>query len=402
MNGASKRHLTVGEQIFAEGDAPDVAYLIESGRIEVWRQQGGTRLTLSFLGAGEILGEMAVIDRAPRSATAEVIEDCVLTEIRPDQIRERLDEADPILRGLLVGLLARYRRGLSAAAGEQPAPQVELEPDSAPRQENRRIADKIRLERQLLDALEREELSVVFQPILDLSTGRVAGFESLTRWSHPDRGPVSPAEFIALAEETSLILPVGHYALRRSCRVLADLDREFGGDCGAWVGVNVSGRQSAVVDFVELVAAAAIEHGLSPSRLKIEITESLALNYDQVRQLIAHCRERGISVALDDFGTGYSSLGHLHRLDFDAVKVDQAFVRPLLSDAKARALTEGIVAMLLRLGADVVAEGVETVEQAAILASMGVRYLQGWWVGKPTEPARLRECLLNPPRLPGR
>ncbi|GMU43593.1 MAG: EAL domain-containing protein [Xanthomonadales bacterium] len=385
MGAASaRRSFLRGARIFTEGDAPDVAYLVESGRIEVWTAQGSRRLTLSYLGPGEILGEMAVIDRAPRSASADALTDVVVTEIRADQLRARLDEADPVLRSLLIGLLARYRRGLRVARGAKAEDQ---DKDGAHVEQQRRVADKIRLERELLEALERDELRVVFQPIFDLQERVVAGFEALVRWDHPTRGAVSPTEFIALAEETSLIVPVGEYALRRACRSLAELDRRGRVGPQPWIAVNISARQSLVPDFADLLARTAIDAGLDPRRLKAEITESLALDYTRVSELIARCRMHGISVALDDFGTGHSGLGHLYRLDFDSIKLDQAFVRPLPGDGKAAALVCGIVRLLHGMGADVVAEGVENIEQARTLKAHGVRYLQGWLVGKPVDPS---------------
>lgn len=384
-SASARRTFAPGARIFSEGDAPDVAYLIESGRIEIWTCQGPRRLTLSYLGAGEILGEMAVIDRAPRSASADALTEVVVTEIRADQLRERLDEADPVLRGLLIGLLSRYRRGLRAARGGKV--DESSGDDKAAMDHKRRVADKIRLERELLEALERQELHVVFQPIYDLQERSIAGFEALVRWDHPTRGAVSPAEFIALAEETSLIVPVGEYALRRSCQLLSKLDERETGARKPWIAVNISARQSLVPDFADLLARTASEAGLDPRRLKAEITESLALDYARVSELIARCRVHGISVALDDFGTGHSGLGHLHRLDFDSIKLDQSFVRSLPHDRKAAALVRGIASLLHGLGAEMVAEGVENLAQARALKSFGVRYLQGWLVGRPADPA---------------
>lgn len=396
-SASATKIFAAGERIFTEGDPPDVAYLIESGRVEVWANQGAKRLTLSFLGAGEILGEMAVIDRAPRSACADALTEVVVTEIRADQLRERLDEADPVLRSLLIGLLTRYRRGLRAArvgsSGPEPAA------DNENQEQQRRIADKIRLERELLEAIERDELRIAFQPIFDLLEQRIVGFEALVRWDHPTRGAVSPVEFIALAEETSLIVPVGHYALRKSCQLLAKLDSTLPAHIRPWVAVNISARQSVVPDFADLLARTAEEFGLEPKRLKAEITESLALDYDRVMELIRRCRHHGIGVALDDFGTGHSGLGHLHRLDFDSIKLDRAFVTPLPADTKAVALVRGIATMLNGLCAEVIAEGVETLEQAQTLNKLGVRFIQGWLVGRPQEPSLILEQLLTPPRV---
>lgn len=381
---SARKTFAPGERIFTEGDVPDVAYLIESGRVEVWASQGAQRLTLSYLGPGELLGEMAVIDRAPRSASADALSEVSVTEIRADQLRERLDDADPVLRGLLISLLSRYRRGLRAAkVGTQAEPAGD---DLSTLDQQRRVADKIRLERDLLAAIDGEELRVVFQPIYDLRARRIAGFEALVRWDHPMRGAVSPLEFITLAEETSLIVPVGHYALRRSCQMLAALDARDGTEAQAWVAVNISARQSLVPDFADLLARTAIEAGISPTRLKAEITESLALDYDRITELIARCRSHGIGVSLDDFGTGHSGLGHLHRLDFDSVKLDQSFIKALPGDDKAAALVRGIVGLLHGLGAEIVAEGVESIAQARMLDAYGVRYLQGWLVGRPNDP----------------
>lgn len=402
ISARARRRFAAGERIFTEGDAPDVAYLIESGRIEVWATQGNRRLSFSFLGPGEILGEMAVIDRAPRSASADALTEVIVTEIRADQLRERLDEADPVLRTLLIGLLSRYRSGLRAANIGVATVDADSLPDAATEpmgDQQRRVADKIRLERQLLEAIERDQLRVVFQPIYDLQRQEIAGFEALVRWDHPTRGAVSPAEFIALAEETSLIVPVGHYALRKSCQLLAAMDRSLEGRARPWIAVNISGRQSAVPDFADLLARTASECGVEASRLKAEITESLALDYERVAELIARCRQYGIGVSLDDFGTGYSGLGHLYRLDFDTVKLDQSFVRPLPEDRKAAALVRGIVGLLHGLGAEMVAEGVETIEQARLLKQFGVRYLQGWLVGRPQDPAQSIPMLLQPPEL---
>jgi EAL domain-containing protein (putative c-di-GMP-specific phosphodiesterase class I) len=385
--GGVRRHFERGEPIFSEGDAPDCAYLIEEGQVEIWVEQRGERLTLAYLGQGEILGEMAVIDRAPRSASATALGAVTATEIRADQLRERLDEADPILRALLIGLLSRYRRGLRAA-GVGPVALLEDSHglDKLSGDQQRRVADKIRLESELLAAISNGQLAVVFQPVLDVVSGSIAGFEALVRWNHPIRGPVSPGEFITLAEETSLIVPVGQYVLRRACEGLRELDLHLKGRAQPWLAVNVSARQSVLPDFADLMMTAATAAHIAPGRLKAEITESLTIDYERVSVFVARCRHHGIGVSLDDFGTGYSGLAHLGRLDFDSVKLDQSFVRGIPADTKASALLSGITRLLRGLDAEVIAEGVETDEQALALRSMGVRYLQGWWAGRPRDP----------------
>lgn len=377
-----------GEVIFREGDPPGAAYLIESGRIEVSVWQGGERLLLSFLGPGDLLGEMAVIDDAPRTAEARASQDSVLTEIKRDQIHERLNEADPIVRAIMGSLLHRYRAGLSAARGSA----LSAGPLAASGQA--RLADqaasKFRLERQLIGAIEADELSVVFQPLFEFESNQVVGFEALTRWAHPERGNISPAEFIALAEETSLILPVGQYALRKSCQALRDLSEEFP---RSFVAVNISARQSAVPDFAELIERQTRSCGIDPARLELEITESMVLDYEQVHDLIQRCHKMKIRVSLDDFGTGFSNLGHLHELDFDIVKLDQAFTRQMMTSTRCFELVRGIVNMIHSVGAKVIAEGVESKEQALRLQSLGVEYLQGWYIGKPAPASEMAQFL---------
>jgi diguanylate cyclase len=383
-----------GEVIFREGDPPGTAYLVESGRIEVSIRQGDARIVLSFLGAGDLLGEMAVLDDAPRSAQARAIEPSVLTQINSEQIHERLVETDPIIRALMGNLLHRYRSGLSAARGE-PAPT----PSSAAITSSGALGqakltdqavNKFRLERQLIDAIEADELTVVFQPLFSLKENAVVGFEALTRWSHPERGNISPAEFIALAEETSLILPVGQYALRKSCHALRDLTSEFP---NSFVAVNISARQSALPDFADMLIQEALTAGVAPSRLELEITESLTLDYRLVRELIERCHAMGIQVSLDDFGTGFSNLGHLHELAFDIVKLDQAFTRQMMSSERCFELVRSIINLIHSVGARVIAEGVETLEQAQTLRDLGVEYLQGWFIGKPAGAEQMREFL---------
>src|SRR5688500_3774526 len=199
-----------GGVLFREGESPDTAFLIEAGEMEVRVRQLDIDVVLSRLGPGDLVGEMAVIDDSVRTATATAVSECVLYRIDRQQIAERLDAADPIIRALLEGQLKRYRGALSALQGKQPGP------DESTPSESEGI-DKIRLESQLREALATGELALSFQPILDVGSGAIAGYEALVRWRHPERGVVSPAEFVALAEETSLIVPVGEHVIDLAC-----------------------------------------------------------------------------------------------------------------------------------------------------------------------------------------
>ncbi len=368
-----------GSVLFHQGDAPTSAFLLESGSIEVTTAQGAESRRLGVLGPGDLLGEMAVLDDSPRTATARALSDCVLMPIDRKQFAERLESADPVVRALLLSQISRYRSALAQLFGQAEPAAAAL---PTPRSGDAAIAlDKIRLESHLREALDKGELEVRLQPILDIARNRIAGFEALTRWTHPERGPVSPAEFIALAEETSLIVPVGDYVLDQVCGALQQLQGN-GDSEPVFVALNVSGRQLGDAALLDRFLATLRAHGLQPAQLKVEITESLVLDYAQVAGIIARCHAAGIKVALDDFGTGYSNLGHLHRLEFDTLKMDQGFVRQM-HEPRCLVIVRAVVAMAHSLGCNIVAEGVETPAQLQALGELGCTYAQGYLIGKP-------------------
>jgi len=282
----------------------------------------------------------------------------------------------------VLSLLRRTRSILAALPAEVTLPAEDLASES---HEERAGLDKIRLEARLRDAIDSRTLEVRYQPIHDIVEGAVRGYEALVRWSLPDRGAVSPAEFIKLAEETSLIVPVGEYVLDRVIEVLVAL-REAGTTPLPSIAVNLSARQLVEPGMARQIVARAQRAQLPPGTLKLEVTESRMLDYAPVAAVMQHCREHGIPFALDDFGTGYSNLTHLHKLDFEFVKVDQAFARHMFDSARAMAIVQAIVAMAHGIGADVVVEGVETHEQLQQLQAMGVRYAQGYLIGQ-AQPA---------------
>ncbi|HVF34579.1 MAG TPA: EAL domain-containing protein, partial [Candidatus Saccharimonadia bacterium] len=367
-----------------EGDEPTTAFLIESGLIEILTGSAGESVALAQIGPGDLLGEMAVIDASPRTATARAVTDCVLVAIDRTSIHERLDAADPVVRALIRGQLQRYRTALARLRGDEEIAPTDEPPDPVDVADASLAAtgiSKIRLETQLKQALTDGELEVRFQPIQDIDRGTIAGYEALIRWDHPERGAISPVEFIALAEETSLILPVGRYVFDAVCSALATL-REGGGEL-PFIAVNVSARQTLEEGLLDELVVIAARYDVPIGRVKIEITESLALDFVRVERLIAHCHSLGMKVALDDFGTGYSNLGHLHKLRFDSVKLDQGFIRQMLGDARSLAIVRAVVSMVHALDADMIAEGVETAEQLAMLKTLGVRYAQGYLIGRP-------------------
>jgi EAL domain-containing protein (putative c-di-GMP-specific phosphodiesterase class I) len=378
---------TKGSVIFKEGDSGDVGYIVESGKIEVSIMDRGRKIVLGRLGKGNLLGEMALIDDAPRTATAIALEDSVVTVIGHEQLHERLDKAEPFIRMLVDVIMERYRSGLAKVKRVKVADSISQTMTKDMADEANSPLAKIRLENELHSALSNGELEVYFQPLLGMKTGKWAGFEALTRWNHLEKGYISPIQFIALAEETTLIIPIGLYVLETACQYLVELQKQrdelYPDLPPMFIAVNVSGKQLTETEFLDQVNEIVKRTGIPPSSLKLEITESMTMDYQSVIHWVRHCKDLGFTVAIDDFGTGYSSLEHLLELEVDNLKIDQAFVRPMMENPRALELIRGIVSLAKELDLSIVTEGVETEEQLKALQDMDVDYGQGYFIGKP-------------------
>jgi diguanylate cyclase (GGDEF)-like protein len=242
----------------------------------------------------------------------------------------------------------------------------------------------LRTETDLRRAVERDEFRVVYQPILSLLTGEVAGFEALVRWQHPERGLVSPAEFIPVAEETGRIVEIGRIVLRESCRQLSEWQSRGVVPPALHVSVNLSGKQFAQTHLAAEISEALAETGLDPRSLRLEITESVIMgNAEATCTTLGRLRALGIGVSIDDFGTGYSSLSYLHRFPVDILKVDRSFVSRMGEPEENGEIVRTIVTLASNLGMGVVAEGVETERQAGQLRGLGCEYAQGYLFSRP-------------------
>ena len=258
-----------------------------------------------------------------------------------------------------------------------------------------RKTDRLTLESELRRALEREEITILYQPIVRLEDRSVAGFEALARWDHPKLGRMSPSEFISIAEEIGLIVDLGLFVLERTARQLGTWQRTVRMREPVFASVNVSSRQLLRHDLIHDLRTVLSRSGLARGTLKLELTESIVMeNPEHAAQLLTRIKELGAGLALDDFGTGHSSLAYLQRFPFDTIKIDQSFVRTNNKGTRP-VLLRSIISLAHDLGMDVVAEGAETDSDAVELYQLGCEYAQGFVFGEPMTPEAARKLLLS-------
>ena len=258
--------------------------------------------------------------------------------------------------------------------------------------------ERLSLESALRRALEREQFSLHYQPKVDMETGQITGVEALLRWNHPDLGNVSPGQFIPLAEETGLIVPIGRWVLNEACAQAMAWQRR--GLLPLSMAVNLSPRQFADEHLLQDVDEALVASGMSPVLLQLEVTESMMMrNVGRALKVLDAIQSRGIRLAIDDFGTGYSSMSLMKHFPIDTIKIDRSFVRDLPQDSEDQAIAQAIISMGKALGMTVVAEGVENAEQEAFLRTHGCDEMQGFLISKPL-PAKQMAELLRPIELP--
>ena len=259
-------------------------------------------------------------------------------------------------------------------------------------------AIRFSLQSDLHQAIEHGQLRLHYQPLVCLKTSLIQGFEALVRWQHPQKGLIYPGEFISLAEESGLIVPLGYWVLREACRQTQVWHQTFPTMSPLFISVNLSGCQFTDMHLIENIQRIIKETGLRPDALKLELTESVVM--DDVEVSIAgllRLKALNVKLGIDDFGTGYSSLSYLHRFPVDTLKVDRSFVIHMHDASENEAIVKTIIALSHSLNMNVVAEGIETASQADQLRTWGCEYGQGYFFSKPVPPDQAETLLANPP-----
>tara|TARA_R110000787_G_scaffold274979_1_gene383173 strand:+ start:19634 stop:20818 length:1185 start_codon:yes stop_codon:yes gene_type:complete len=381
--------------IFKQGDHGQHALFIERGAVDVIIQKDGLDHIIASLGAGEIIGEMSMIDDAPRSATVVAVQETEVIVIQRSRFIAPLTSADPMMNLILRVVLTRFRDAQNRYSG------IARDPNSKDKSldEIRRLAfERINDERDLMQGLESKEFEMHYQPLIDLETRQLAGVEALMRWRKADGSFVSPGHFIPLAEYTGIIVELGRFALETS---LADqvqfvdaFKQSFPDAKLPFMSTNVSGLQLSDLQEIDRIGEIIHNSGVDLTQVKLEITETLMVeNPTHAAEALKKLKALGLSLAIDDFGTGYSSLSYLHMFPLDTLKIDRTFVNSMDESESSQRIVNSIVGLALALEMNIVAEGIETETQADALKALTCHYGQGYFFARPQPAQNILELI---------
>ncbi len=374
-----------GHVLFREDDESDCAYIIETGLVQISVERGGKFVSVATLGPGEIIGEMAIITSGRRSATGIALEDCKLQRIEAEQFKSRLATMDPVMRMVIEVILSRFRTTLKRIEDAPPElRKLALEPLP----HTAAAMKSLRLESEIAVAIKKGQFVPYYQPIVDLKSGKLAGFEALCRWIHPERGLVAPDEFIPIAEQSDLITQITTLCLKNICKDIHELRQACLHNVEhadpVFVGINVTPKDLDRAGFLNELQVTLFENGLTTDMLKIEVTESSVMtNLERASTVLRKLRQLGFEVVIDDFGTGYSSMSHLTHLPISTLKIDRCFVAAMVHCPQNRKIVQTILKLAEELEIPVVAEGLSTHDAEVFLAENNCAYGQGYLYSEP-------------------
>ncbi len=394
----SQKTFREGDVIMRQGELGESAYIIEEGFVEISVEKpDGDSLVVATRGAGAIIGEMSLIDSAPRTATVTAKDNCILLEITKDDFSRRLDASDPVLRMTMQVILTRYRDTLIRSDIRQDTVSFPLAEDLEREylQESDTV-DKIRISNEFLEGLANNEICLHYQPLVNIQDGSVYGFEALMRWFHPERGFISPGVFIPIIEDSGLIVEASKWAFRESCNALRRIQGQTGYHNELNMSVNFSSTDFSSDGFLDNIYNTISETDVQAKNIHLEITERLLMNQPaQAKETLDTCRKAGMGISIDDFGTGYSSLSYLHAFPINTLKIDQSFVRDMHENEHSQSLVKSIISLGKNLDMSIVAEGVEQIEEGKLLKEMGCDYAQGYYFAKPMSEEDVIKCVSN-------
>lgn len=430
MKNSYQSRFNAGQTLFMQGEEGDCAFIIEKGTVEVYINKNDKKMIIATLVEGSLLGEMAIIDQRPRSASAVALEDTEVIVIPREYVSQKIEHSDATVRFFLNVIMERYRdlnaRLNQVFEGINPDESsyqdtfastknvvknlmhqyldmqdriltavntAQTVPDNNP--ENKDVAmTKVTLsiEKDMEQALINDEFRLLYQPILDLNSGQIKGCEALVRWQHPQKGLLGPFDFIPHAESTGLIIPLGYWIAEKACQFQKSMSDKFTRDF--FTNINLSGKQFEAKDLTQKLSQIVYTHADAAEMIKFEITESLLMaNPELANAALNELKETGVKLAIDDFGTGYSSLSYLHQFPFDVLKIDRSFVSTMLQNVKSAEIVKSLVDLSHTLGLEVVAEGIETTFEENILKDYRADFGQGYLYSRPVTAAEIEKLL---------
>ena len=379
---------TAGTRIFEESDKGSEAYLIQNGYVEISRGMGEHKKIISILGPGEIFGEIALLDGDARSATAIAIHETTVAPLSQHQIRSAIECEDPLTQLLLHSAIRRLRFALKDSIDTLEMDSIKiLERDDYFQNTQKKAIKYISNITSIKTAVENEEFELHYQPIINLSTGLIAGFESLIRGPKNRPDIQYPSAFIPIAEESGLILDLGLWVIENGIKGLQRFELEatrLEMKNDLFMSINVSGKQVDSQENITKMCNIINRADIDPKKIKLEITESaLLVNPEHAMSSLNQLRDTGVTIAIDDFGTGYSSLNYLHRFPLDTMKIDRTFIQNLSQGENGVRIVQAMLNLAEDIKMDVVVEGIEKQGELNWLRERNCKYGQGYFIAKP-------------------
>jgi len=389
-NNKLKRHVfQAGAPIFKEGEVGDTAYIIDKGAVEISTIHEGDKIVLAHLEENDLFGEMALIDNDLRTASATALKKSKVFILERERLQEDLENAPKAIKLMMKVVLKRFRdtrnHWLHSENQCSDNPQIsaqQLHQEKSIAEDKHLLASDLRFESEIDTGMDKREFILYYQPIYNIQTKQISGFEALVRWRHPHKGILSPNDFIGMVEQTGQIIPMGSLILEEACQGLKRI-QSFSDD-PLTINVNLSVRQLEDFNSVDKIIDTVVKNHLSPAQVKLEITESLLMNDPEQSQVqLTRLHEAGFKLIVDDFGTGYSSLSYLSRFPIDSIKIDRSFITKMKDDHRSMTIVHATNSLGHNLDMEVVAEGVEDEEELQILESLNCDYIQGFFISKP-------------------
>jgi EAL domain-containing protein (putative c-di-GMP-specific phosphodiesterase class I)/CRP-like cAMP-binding protein len=383
-----RQRFDTNELVFQWGDIGDSAYVIEEGCVEVLAGGGTEPTRIAMLSTGAMFGEVALLDRQPRTAAVRALVPTRLIRIDRSHVEELLLRADPVIQYLMRLLLARFRSTHDAAGlQQQSGARKALAADAVDTIDLHHAAVRtLSLAQDLSDAINLQQLELYYQPLIAFDQLTMVGFEALIRWNHPTLGLVSPAEFIPLAEKTGLIHRIGKWVLHQAVADWAAL-RPYcthNTQHQPFVSINLSAPELAGGAIVQEIQDCLHRCGMQPAELRIELTETIIIqNMEAVSRSLRELRALGVGIALDDFGTGYAGLDYLQSLPFTCLKIDKTFVQQIRQSERSIHIIKAALELARSIGLSTIAEGIEDHATGEELSKLGCSHAQGYYFGKP-------------------